>query len=149
MKYTESISNRLSELLTKNYDAEARYAKAAKIVDTPQLKRFFETQAQNRYDFGYELNSEINSVGGSLNKGPHNLGGAHRAWMSIKDAFTSNDEESILGEVIKGEKTAVDEYKDVLNNSTLPPSTKIILIRQVDNIESALRSSEHFEVVFV
>ncbi|MFT5231330.1 MAG: hypothetical protein ACI97R_001402, partial [Candidatus Azotimanducaceae bacterium] len=86
---------------------------------------------------------------GSLNKGPHNLGGAHRAWMSIKDAFTSNDEESILGEVIKGEKTAVDEYKDVLNNSTLPPSTKIILIRQVDNIESALRSSEHFEVVFV
>jgi uncharacterized protein (TIGR02284 family) len=142
------MSNRLNDLLTRNYDAELGYKKAAKIVQNPQLKRFFETQAQNRFDFGHELNSEISNVGGVPSKETHHLGDAHRAWMCIKDTFTYKDEESILGEVIKGEKIAVDEYKDVLNNSTLPPSTKIILIHQVDNIENALKSSKNFEVVF-
>ena len=51
MKYTEEMSNKLNELLEKNYDAEKGYKKAAEIVDSPKLKSFFEEQAQNRYDF--------------------------------------------------------------------------------------------------
>jgi len=148
MKYTESMSNRLNELLTRNYDAEARYAKAAKIVDTPQLKRFFETQAQNRNNFGHELKGEINNVGGAHSEEVGIVEIPHRPWINLKGALTSSEEESILGEVIRLDKSVIDEYKDVLNNRSLPPSTKIILIYQVVNIENALRSSESFEVVF-
>ncbi|MAM29800.1 MAG: hypothetical protein CMC13_12320 [Flavobacteriaceae bacterium] len=147
MMYTEKMSNKLNELLTKNYDAEAGYKKAAEIVENPQLKQFFETQAQHRYDFGHELKTEIRNVGGTPDKGTSFKGDAHRTWMSMKDTFTSNDEESILEEVKRGEKTAVEEYKEVVADTTLPPTTKSILTKQVSNIENTLQNVKNFETI--
>ncbi len=145
--YTERMSNKLNELLTKNYDAEAGYKKAAEIVENPQLKQFFETQAQARYDFGHELKTEIRNTGGTPEKGTSFKGDAHRTWMSIKDTFTSNDEENILEEVTRGEKAAVNEYQEVILDTTLPPTTKGILTKQVSNIESTLQNVKNFEAI--
>ncbi|HBR52766.1 MAG TPA: hypothetical protein DEA82_00710 [Flavobacteriaceae bacterium] len=147
MMYTEKMSNKLNELLTKNYDAEAGYKKAAEIVENPQLKQFFETQAQHRYDFGHELKTEIRNLGGTPDKGTSFTGDAHRTWMSMKDTFTSNDEENILEEVKRGEKTAVEEYKEVVADTTLPPTTKSILTKQVSNIENTLQNVKNFEAI--
>lgn len=147
MKYTEKMSNKLNELLTKNYDAEKGYKKAAEIVDNVKLKQFFENEAQKRYDFGHELKSEIRNYGETPDKGTSFTGDAHRAWMDIKTTFTSNDEEAILAEVIKGEKAAVDEYTDIIHDTTLPPTTKSILSSHVTNIKTALQSAQNFEVV--
>ncbi|MFC7356454.1 PA2169 family four-helix-bundle protein [Jejudonia soesokkakensis] len=147
MSYTEKMSNRINELLTKNYDAEAGYKKAAEIVENPQLKQFFETQAQHRYDFGHELKTEIRNMGETPEKGTSFKGDAHRTWMDIKSTFTSNDEEAILNEVTRGEKAAVEEYKEVMNDTTLPPTTKSILSKQVSNIENTLNNVKNFEAV--
>ncbi len=147
MKYTEKMSNKLNELLTKNYDAEKGYKKAAEIVDNVKLKQFFENEAQKRYDFGHELKSEIRNYGETPDKGTSFTGDAHRAWMDIKTTFTSNDDEAILAEVIKGEKAAVDEYTDIIHDTTLPPTTKSILSSHVTNIKTALQSAQNFEVV--
>jgi len=147
MKYTEKMSNKLNELLTKNYDAEKGYKKAAEIVDNVKLKQFFENEAQKRYDFGHELKSEIRNYGETPDKGTSFTGDAHRAWMDIKTTFTSNDEEAILAEVIKGEKAAVDEYTDIIHDTTLPPTTQSILSSHVTNIKTALQSAQNFEVV--
>ncbi|WP_380216213.1 ferritin-like domain-containing protein [Jejudonia soesokkakensis] len=141
------MSNRINELLTKNYDAEAGYKKAAEIVENPQLKQFFETQAQHRYDFGHELKTEIRNMGETPEKGTSFKGDAHRTWMDIKSTFTSNDEEAILNEVTRGEKAAVEEYKEVMNDTTLPPTTKSILSKQVSNIENTLNNVKNFEAV--
>jgi len=67
--------------------------------------------------------------------------------MDIKSTFTSNDEEAILKEVEKGEKSAVDEYNEVVNDTTLPPTTKRILTKQVSNIENTLQNVKNFEMV--
>ncbi|RDK88863.1 uncharacterized protein (TIGR02284 family) [Marinirhabdus gelatinilytica] len=145
--YTEKMSNRLNELLTKNYDAEAGYKKAAEIVENPQLKQFFETKAQERYDFGHELKTEIRNTGGNPDKGTSFTGDAHRTWMSIKDTFSSNDEEAILEEVKRGEKAAVEEYQEVIADTTLPPTTKNILTKQVSNVENTLQNVKNFETI--
>lgn len=147
MNYTEKMSNRINELLTKNYDAEAGYKKAAEIVENPQLKQFFETQAQHRYDFGHELKTEIRNMGETPEKGTSFKGDAHRTWMDIKSTFTSDDEETILNEVTRGEKAAVEEYKEVMSDTTLPPTTKSILSNQVSNIENTLKNVKNFEAV--
>ena len=55
MKFTEKMSNKLNELLEKNYDAEKGYKKAAENVENTKLKQFFNEQAQKRYDFGHEI----------------------------------------------------------------------------------------------
>ena len=148
MKYTERMSNKLNVLLTKNYDAAAGYKKAAKIVENPQLKRFFETQAQNRFNFGHVLTSEISNMSGSPIKGTSISEDVHRAWMTIKDTFTSTDEEIMLAEVIRGEKKAIEEFYDVISDAALPPSTKSVIIKQVTNIEDALRATKNFEVIY-
>ena len=145
--YTDKMSNKLNELLSKNYDAEAGYKKAAEIVENPKLKQFFETEAQARYDFGHELKTEIRNTGGTPEKGTSVKGDAHRTWMSIKDTFTSNDEENILEEVKRGEKTAVNEYQEVISDTTLPPTTKSILTKQVTTIENTLQNVKNFETI--
>ena len=65
----------------------------------------------------------------------------------MKDTFTSNDEENILEEVKRGEKTAVEEYKEVVADTTLPPTTKSILTKQVSNIENTLQNVKNFEAI--
>ncbi|GEQ84549.1 hypothetical protein ULMS_00570 [Patiriisocius marinistellae] len=147
MKYTEEMSKNLNELLTKNYDAEAGYKKAAEIVDNPKLKRFFEAEAQKRYDFGHELKSEIKNYGENPDKGTSFTGDAHRAWMGMKSAFTSKNEGTILTEVKKGEKATISEYREIINDTTLPPSTATLITKQVTQIENALRNAQNFEVV--
>lgn len=59
MKYTEEISNKLNELLVKNYDAEKGHIDAYKNVDSNDLKIFFKRRATERSNFAKELRTEI------------------------------------------------------------------------------------------
>ncbi len=147
MKYTEEMSNKLNELLEKNYDAEKGYKKAADKVDNSKLKEFFNEQAQKRYDFGHELKTEIRNYGESPEKGGSTKGSMHRAWMDIETAFSSNNEETILEEVQTGEKAAIEDYNDVIKDTTLPPTTQKILTNQRDTIQNACESAKNFEAV--
>lgn len=138
MNYTKEVSQKLNDLLTKNYDAEAGYKLAKEQVDSTRLQNFFDTQAQERYNFGHELKEEIRSYGEEVDKGTSLKGDAHRAWMNLKSTFTSDNEEAILEEAIRGEKTAVEEYNSVISETTLPPSTKNILTKHRDEILNSL-----------
>ena len=145
--YTEDMSKRINELLEKNYDAEKGYKKASEIVENPKLKQFFKDQAQDRYNFGHELKDEIKNVGSEPDKGGSTTGDLHRTWMDIRSTFTSNDEGAILKEVQKGEAAALEEYNEVINDTTLPPTTKRILTNQRENVQTALRDAKNFEGV--
>ncbi|MAO07740.1 MAG: hypothetical protein CL596_03415 [Alteromonas sp.] len=145
MSYTEEMSKKLNELLEKNYDAEKGYQKAAEVVDNSSLQKFFEDQAANRYDFGHELKKEIKGYGEAPDKGGSAAGAAHRTWMDIKSTFTSNDEEAILAEVQRGEKQALEEYDEIIHDTTLPPTTQKILKKQRDSVQNAVRSAQNFE----
>lgn len=136
--YTEEVGQKLNSLLEKTYDAEKGFQKAADNVDNVALKNFFTRKAQERYDFGHELKSEIRSFNQEVDKGGSLTGSAHRAWMDIKALFSTDDEESMLEEAIRGEKSAVSEYNEVLNETSLPASTKSLLASQKNKIESGL-----------
>ena len=147
MKFTEKMTSKLNELLEKNYDAEKGYKKAAENVENTKLKQFFNEQAQKRYDFGHELKTEIKNYGETPDKGGSATGAMHRTWMDIETAFSSNNEETILEEVQKGEKAAIEEYNEVINDTTLPPTTQKILNNQRDTINTAWQSAKNFEAV--
>ncbi|WP_298950025.1 PA2169 family four-helix-bundle protein [uncultured Nonlabens sp.] len=138
MNYTKEVSQKLNDLLTKNYDAEAGYKLATEQVNSSRLKGFFSSQQEERYNFGHELKEEIKSYGESPEKGTSLKGDAHRTWMNLKSTFTSNNEEAILEEAVRGEKTAVEEYNQIITETTLPPSTKNMLIKHRDTIQNAL-----------
>ncbi len=148
MKYSEEISNKLNNLLVKNYDAEKGYLNAMENVDSPNLKMFFKRRATERSQFAKELRTEILQYGELPEDSGSLKGTAHRNWMSLKSIFSSNDEEAILEEAIRGEKTSLDEYKDVLKDRALPPSIDSLLAKHKNAIQSAINTEKvHEELV--
>jgi uncharacterized protein (TIGR02284 family) len=147
MKITEKIANKLNILLEKNYDAEAGYIAAKDNVTDSNLKNFFKNRATNRYDFGHEIKEEIRSFGEEPNKGTSIKGDAHRVWMNLKSTFSKNNEEAILEEAIRGERKALEDYNDILNDKDIPQSTKEILEKHRDKVQLSLRQVTTMESV--
>lgn len=148
MSKTKEMAEKLNDLLEKNYDSEKGFKNAAEDVKNPKLKEFFEQRAKQRYDFGHELKREIKNFGEAPDKGTSFKGDAHRAWMDLKSAFSSDNEEAILEEAVRGEKAAVADYNDIINNSEFPPSTANLLIKQRNAIERTLNEVKGLEEAF-
>ena len=148
MKYTEEISNKLNELLVKNYDAEKGYINAVENVESPTLKIFFQRRARERSEFAKELRAEILLYGQEPKESGSFKGAVHRNWMSLKSLFSSNDEEAILEEAIRGEESSLEEYNEILKDKTLPPSIDSLLINQKKAIQAAINTEKvHEELV--
>lgn len=143
--YTDKLGNRLNDLLEKNYDAEKGFKKAAENAKHVGLKSYFSNKAQERYDFGHQLKSELKSFGQEPEKGGSATGAAHRTWMEVKSWFSADDDESMLEEAIRGEKASVDEYKDVLKDTALPASTQQLLETQKNTVEHSLTNIKRLE----
>jgi len=143
--YTEEVGNKLNDLLEKTYDAERGFKKAAENTENAQLKSYFETKAQQRYDFGHELKSEIKTFGQEIDKGDSVTGKAHRAWMDVKALFSLDSAEAMLEEAIRGEKAAIEEYDDVLEDTSLPSTTATVLTSQKQAIKNGLSNIKMLE----
>ncbi|ASV30773.1 ferritin-like domain-containing protein [Maribacter cobaltidurans] len=143
--YTEKVGNKLNDILEKTYDAEKGFKKAANNTDNVALKTYFENKAKQRYDFGHELKNEIASFGQDVDKGDSLTSKAHRTWMDIKAMFSSDDAEAMLEEAIRGEKATLDEYEDVLTETSLPSSTSAVLKSQKNAIEKGLSNIKTLE----
>lgn len=141
----ETMGSKLNDLLEKTYDAEKGYQKAAEHVEDSYLKGFFQRKAQQRYDFGHELKTEIRSLGQEVDKGDSLTSKAHRSWMDIKALFASDNEEAMLEEAIRGEKATINEYDQVLKETKLPPSTETVLRKQYNAIETGLSNIRTLE----
>ncbi|WP_242133713.1 ferritin-like domain-containing protein [Aestuariivivens marinum] len=142
MKFTEKISNKLNELLVKNYDAEKGYLNAAETVDSPDLKIFFKRRATERSEFAKELRTEILRYGEEPKDSGSFKGIVHRNWTSLKALFSSNDEEAILKEAIRGEEDSLEEYLEVLKDRTLPPSVDTMLFKHKSAIQAAINTAK-------
>ena len=138
MNNQEKMINHLNDLLTKNYDAEAGYKLAADNVDNTDFRSFLEARAQSRYDFGHALKEEITKLGGRPDKGTSVKGDLHRAWMNLKDAFSSGDS-ATYSECVRGEEAFVEEYEEFLNDrENLPPSVVELVESQLAEGKKAL-----------
>ncbi|MEP5255161.1 ferritin-like domain-containing protein [Winogradskyella rapida] len=143
--YTEEVGSKLNNLLEKNYDAEKGYKTAAENVNHSGLKNYFSRKAEQRRTFGHDLKTEIKSFGQDVDKGGSATGAVHRTWMDVKSWLSQDNEESMLEEAIRGEKASVDEYNEVLNETSLPGSTKSVLLAQKNHIESDLSEVKSLE----
>ena len=143
--YTETLSEKLNDLLEKTYDAEKGYKKASDNTDNPYLKSFFVKKSAERHMFGLELKSEITNLGQKWEKDGSVTAALHRTWMDLKSLFSSDDDEAMLEEAIRGEKASVQEYREVLSETNLAPSTATILTQQMNQIQADLNQVKRLE----
>ncbi len=143
--WTETMGNKLNDLLEKTNDAEKGFRKAAENTNHTYLKKYFQNKAQERNEFGNELKLEITSLGEEIEKKGSFTGAAHRAWMDIKALFSLDSDESTLKEALKGEKAALEEYDEILNETSLPYSTQSVLLKQREAIANDLNTIKRLE----
>ena len=135
----------LNELLERNYDAEKGYKKAAEDIDNSLLKDFFRDYSGQRYNFGHELKAEIQKLGGEPQKGTDIRADLHRTWIDVKSLVTGKDTEAVVNECIRGERKALEDYEDALRRADLPASTREVVQRQHDQIQSAVNRLNEIE----
>ncbi len=145
--YTETIGKKLNAILEKNQDAIKGFMKAAEHAEHPNLKSYFENKSKERATFSSALKSEIVAYGQKTESEGSTAGDLHRAWMDIKAFFAGHDDEAMLEAAITGEKAALDEYEDVLQETDLPPSTRALLTQQMLKIKTGLETIKHLEDV--
>ncbi|WP_276165352.1 ferritin-like domain-containing protein [Zobellia alginiliquefaciens] len=145
--YTEEVQTKLNNILEKTYDAEKGFKKAADHAKSTDLKTFFSRKGEERYNFGHELKTEMVRFGQEIDKGGSATGAMHRSWMDVKAWFSADNDEAMLEEAITGEKAAIDEYKEVLNDTSLPSSTATLLTQQMNKISTDLSNIKNLESV--
>lgn len=130
--------NVLQAIIKKNYDARKGFRKAMIDAKNPELRSFLQQQARQRSNFATAIDKEIRGLGKAPLKGGSRAGKLHRRWIHIKSSVARNNDETVLKEIIRGEKAKVSEYKGVMKNNTLAPQINSILISQLKEIKSTL-----------
>jgi len=137
MSQRKDIISTLNNLIETLKDGQEGFKQSASGVDDPQLKTMFDTLSLQRSKFAGELQSEVVKLGDAEPEDSSSATGAmHRTWINIKSAVTNRDRHAILAEAERGEDSAVDAYKDALDED-LPAPIKDIVTRQAAEVKSA------------
>lgn len=149
MKNQEEIVSDLKGLINILNDGKVGYKEAVENVESPNLKSIFLEFSNQRYAYAEELKQHILQHGGeSENDEGGVLGALHRAWLDIKDAFTSKNDSAILEAITTGEKAALDKYDEVLKNYENHADHHALLTKQREGIANALAKIESLKVQY-
>jgi uncharacterized protein (TIGR02284 family) len=143
--YTEKIGNHLNDILEKNVDAQKGFDKAADNTDNQGLKTYFRERSAERKEFVSELKSELTHYGEKFKDSGSAAGSIHRGWIDFKSMFSSDDDESMLEESIRGEKKTLEEYDEALKPGEVPETTATLLRKQKSKIQSGLERIKTME----
>lgn len=135
----------LQELLEKNYDAEKGYKKVMEEADNPNLKDFLKQQAVMRNRFATEIHTALRALNAEPKEKGSAAGDLHRAWIDIKTLFSSNDDEAVLEECLRGEKASLKEYEEKLKKTPFSPETKAVLEKHLQKIQTTVSEINHLE----
>jgi uncharacterized protein (TIGR02284 family) len=134
MENTANTIETLGDLILINNDRIEGYERALKEIEhsvndsdlIPMFLRFIDDSRR----YKVELGTEIAALGSEINTGTTVPGKLHRAWMSIKEAFTGHDRHSILEECEFGEDAIKRTYDEALNDDVLPSYIRDLLMEQ-------------------
>ena len=138
----------MNDLIETCRDGEQGFTTAAERANRADLKSVFSTLATQRANFKHELEVEVKRIGGKPADMGHIAGAAHRGWIAVKTALTTDDDMSILDECERGEDFAKKAYADALEKS-LPGDLRPLVARQADDVRIAhdrvrdLRNEQH------
>ncbi|MBP0905507.1 PA2169 family four-helix-bundle protein [Mariniflexile gromovii] len=144
-KANEETVNILQELLQKNYDAEAGYKQIMQKAENTVLKQWLQDKAKQRSQFANELDGLIRNLHATPVKDGSLLGSAHRAWIDVKTTLSSNTDEAILEECIRGEKASVNEYEKQLEKVSNFSDVNNVVYNQMVSVKTALNTVKRLE----
>ena len=141
----KELVDQLEEILAKNIDAQKGYHKASENAESTSLRSFFEKKAMERKTFNNDLKQQLIASYDEIDDSGSFTGSIHRTWMDVKAMFSSDNDESMLEEAIRGDKAAIEEYEEVLENTSLPNSIAMLIRDQKLKIRTDLNKIKSLE----
>jgi uncharacterized protein (TIGR02284 family) len=142
---SRKLVDRLEEILEKNRDAEKGYSKAAENAKSKNLQAYFSKKSQERKDFNEVLKQELVAAYDEIEESGSFTGTMHRAWMDLKALFSAKNDKSMLEEAIRGDKAAVEEYEEILEDTALPMKVSTVIFNQLTKIRADLNNIKTLE----
>lgn len=124
----------LDDLLETCRDGEYGFRTSAENTDSAHLKSVFLRHSAECGSAALELEAEIRRLGKEPSTGGTIAGALHRGWVTVKSAFTSRDDKSVLEECERGEDTAVAQYRKALKQP-LPSAVRALVQRQAQGAQ--------------
>ncbi len=146
METNKELVKDLNGLLEKHNDAVRGYKEAADKAKSPNLKTFLQRNAGTRQSFATDLKQEVTSLGGDPETSTSTAADLHRGWINFKSALTSDKDEAVLEECIRGEDAALKEYDSVLKDYEVPQGLRSKLQDQRNQIQQAKSELESLEL---
>lgn len=119
----------LNGLTTTTLDSMKGYEDAAKDTESTRFASMFADFARDRGQAARALQAEVTRLGGTPETSSSFLAAAHRTFLDLKQAFTSNDDKAIINEVERGEDHIKAKFEDALQDGDLATES-IAVIRQ-------------------
>lgn len=142
---TQPIVDTLHKLIELNKDSDRGYKEASENIDDPELKTILYRLSQQRAEFRGDLEDILHKdYKDDANPSESFLSKLHRSWMDFKTTLSSNDNEAVLDECVRGEKHAIDDYEDALK-AKLPNYIEEKIKEQLGLIKGALNQIQEFK----
>jgi uncharacterized protein (TIGR02284 family) len=143
MAQQKEIISTINSLIETLKDGQEGVKQAAEAVKHSSLKSLFNEFSLQRAIFAGELQSEVVNLGESKPETDSSASGAlHRAWINIKSAVTSGDDHAILAECERGEDSAVNEYREAMEEEITAPIRDVVerQYREVQHAHDRIKS---------
>ncbi|QCE41018.1 ferritin-like domain-containing protein [Psychroserpens sp. NJDZ02] len=144
-KDNNALVNTLQDLLQKNYDAEAGYKQVMQKTENAPLKNWMQQKALQRNTFATELDFQIRKHNAEPKTSGTIAADLHRGWINVKSTLSSETDEALLEECIRGEKASLSEYEEKLEQFNEDSEIKTIIESQLTTVRSALNTVKRLE----
>jgi uncharacterized protein (TIGR02284 family) len=131
MDTSKDAISTLNQLIETSKNGERGFRLAAEHAQDTELKSLLQRYADDCARAVRELQQAVIELGGKPEEGGTAAGAAHRAWMNLRTAVTSNDDGAILEECERGEDHAKALYQKALKEN-LPANVRALVQRQFD-----------------
>lgn len=144
-QHNETALRSVEGLIKLNEDGKLGYRNAAEHLDDAELKTIFLRFAQQRALFEEELKQDVRSLNGEYD--PHTsgtvLGDVHRTWTNLRQWVQKRNDDAIIQECIRGERSALEAYSRSLDNK-MPELIRDRVTTQLKMVEGAILQLEGF-----
>ncbi len=143
----KTIENKIKAIIEKNEDSVKGFEKASANAKEIGIKAYFEKRADQRRLFVKTLHNAVPELKTQNADDGTTKGSIHRAWMDVKAFFSGDNDEAMLEEAVRGDKSAISEYNEMLAETMIPHRVKEIIREQRDAIQNDLETSKILEEI--
>lgn len=124
----------LNNLVETCKDGEYGFRSCADHARERNLSRFFTQRADQCAAAGGDLQRMVVQTGGTAEDSGSASGAVHRGWVAVKSKLVSFTDLSLLEECERGEDTALERYRDALEEP-LPALIREVIERQYEGVK--------------